>query len=253
MKTIPHAVIVLSLLTAAWSAVADDRPMPAAAAPASAAASAARAASAPGPVPATAAEKIGYAIAFELVRDLKKIGLGFDIPSALRGMQDADRGVQALSDEEMKQIRIGFQAEAQRKRKADRRMTVIDQGQKAEDFLKENATKPGVVSLPSGVQYRVVEAGTGAKPQMSDLVEVQFSASLLDGRVFDHSTDGKPYNLKLSALVPGWRQALSLMPVGSHWQIWVPPAQGYGDRGFGKLVGPAELLFYDVKLISAHP
>jgi FKBP-type peptidyl-prolyl cis-trans isomerase FklB len=243
MNTKPLAVIGLSLLVAAWSAAADDKPMPA---PGAASAVA-------GAPLATAAEKIGYAIAHELVRDLTKIGVEFDAAAAYRGMLDAQRGAQALSDEELKQIRVGFQAETQRKRKADHRMTILSQAQKGEDFLRSNSTQPGVVSLPSGVQYRIIEAGTGARPLASDLVDCIFTASLLDGKVFDHSAPDKPHVLKLSAMVPGWRQALSLMPVGSHWQVWVPPAQGYGDRGFGKLVGPAEVLVFDVRLISAHP
>jgi FKBP-type peptidyl-prolyl cis-trans isomerase FklB len=243
MITKPFAVIGLSLLVAAWPAAADDKPMPAAGAASAVA----------GAPLVTAAEKIGYAIAHELVRDLTKIGVGFDVDAAYRGMRDAQRGAQALSDEEMKQIRVGFQAETQRARKADHRMAVLGQAQKAEDFLHNNSSQPGVVSLPSGVQYRVIEAGTGARPLASELVECIFTASLLDGKVFDHSAPDKPHVLKLAALVPGWRQAISLMPAGSHWQVWVPPAQGYGDRGYGKLVGPSEVLVFDVRLISAHP
>jgi FKBP-type peptidyl-prolyl cis-trans isomerase FklB len=121
-------------------------------------------------------------------------------------------------------------------------------------FLKENAAKPGVVTLPSGLEYQVVKAGTGRKPKLDDVVVCNYRGALTDGTPFDSSYDrGTPSTFPVSDVIPGWTQALQLMPVGSTWRIFVPSSLGYGDKGAPPKIGPNAVLVFDIELLSILP
>jgi FKBP-type peptidyl-prolyl cis-trans isomerase FklB len=127
-----------------------------------------------------------------------------------------------------------------------------EQNQKASDaFMAENTKKEGVVSLPSGLQYKIIKAGSGAKPGPDDKVTVNYEGKLLNGKVFDSSYQhGEPLSFSLNEIIPGWKEALQLMPVGSSWMLYIPPKLAYGDQGAGGLIGPNEPLIFKVDLIS---
>ena len=117
--------------------------------------------------------------------------------------------------------------------------------------MSENKNKPGVVALPSGLQYKVVETGHGAKPSKNDTVTVEYTGRLINGTVFDSTEKaGKPATFKVSQVIPGWTEALQLMPAGSTWEIYVPANLAYGPRSVGGPIGPNETLIFKVHLIS---
>jgi FKBP-type peptidyl-prolyl cis-trans isomerase FklB len=120
-----------------------------------------------------------------------------------------------------------------------------------EAFLKTNGAKPGVVTLPSGLQYQILTAGKGPKPTSSDTVMCNYRGTLIDGTEFDASAQhGGPASLPVSGVIPGWTEALQLMPVGSKWRLFVPADLAYGERGAGGDIGPNAALIFDIELLS---
>jgi FKBP-type peptidyl-prolyl cis-trans isomerase FklB len=119
-----------------------------------------------------------------------------------------------------------------------------------EKFLEENSDREGVVVLDSGLQYRIVKAGTGESPTETDTVTVHYRGRLLDGTEFDSSYGrGQPTELGVGQVIPGWQEALQLMPVGSKWEVWIPASLAYGSQGAGS-IGPNETLHFDIELIE---
>ena len=118
-------------------------------------------------------------------------------------------------------------------------------------FLAANARRPEVVTLPSGLQYEVVREGTGAKPKASDTVEVHYHGTLIDGTVFDSSVRrGTPATFGVTQVIPGWVEALQLMPVGSKWKLYIPSELAYGAQGAGGAIGPHTTLVFEVELLG---
>jgi FKBP-type peptidyl-prolyl cis-trans isomerase FklB len=120
-----------------------------------------------------------------------------------------------------------------------------------EAFLAENKTKEGVVTLPSGLQYKIITAGTGPKPTAADTVICNYRGTLLDGKEFDSSYKrNQPLSIPVGRVIKGWTEALQLMPVGSKWQLFIPSDLAYGERGAGADIGPNSTLIFEVELIS---
>jgi FKBP-type peptidyl-prolyl cis-trans isomerase FklB len=121
-------------------------------------------------------------------------------------------------------------------------------------FMEENGKKEGVEKLPNGIQYRVIKAGSGAKPKTTDTVSVHYKGMLIDGSEFDSSERvGKPVSLGLSGVIKGWQEALVEMPEGSKWQVVIPPALAYGEQGAGGRIGPNETLVFEIELVAIAP
>lgn len=120
-----------------------------------------------------------------------------------------------------------------------------------EAFLAENAKKAGVTTTPSGLQYEVITQGEGAKPSATSRVKTHYHGTLIDGTVFDSSYDrGQPIDFAVNGVIPGWTEALQLMPVGSKWRLYVPYNLAYGERGAGAAIGPFSTLIFDVELLD---
>ena len=127
--------------------------------------------------------------------------------------------------------------------------SAIEEGEK---FLSENSAKEGVVTLESGLQYKIIEQGNGNTPTLEDEVEVHYHGTLIDGTVFDSSVDrGETISFPVTGVIAGWTEALQLMPVGSKWQLYIPYALAYGERGSGP-IGPYSTLIFDVELIAIN-
>ncbi len=119
------------------------------------------------------------------------------------------------------------------------------------EFLAANKTKDGVITLPSGLQYKIMTAGTGAKPGPGDTVVCNYRGTLINGTEFDSSYKrGQPASFPVNRVIPGWTEALQMMPVGSKWQLFIPPDLAYGARGAGGVIGPNATLVFEVELIS---
>jgi FKBP-type peptidyl-prolyl cis-trans isomerase FklB len=120
-----------------------------------------------------------------------------------------------------------------------------------EAFLAANKQKPGVVTTASGLQYTVLKEGTGPKPTLTDKVKCHYHGTLIDGRVFDSSVDrGQPIELNVNGVIPGWTEALQLMPVGSKWRLFIPSSLAYGDQQAGGLIAPGSTLIFDIELLD---
>ena len=120
-----------------------------------------------------------------------------------------------------------------------------------EEFLAANASKSGVVTLPSGLQYEIITVGTGAKPTPADQVKCHYHGTTIDGKVFDSSVDrGEPAVFPVGNVIPGWTEALQLMPVGSKWKLFIPAALAYGERGAGADIKPNSTLIFEVELLE---
>ena len=118
-------------------------------------------------------------------------------------------------------------------------------------FLQDNVAKEGVITLPSGLQYLVLKAGDGEKPGARTMVTVHYEGSLIDGKVFDSSYKrGNPATFGVHQVIPGWTEALQLMPVGSKWRLFIPSSLGYGARGAGGSIPPHATLIFDVELLG---
>ena len=192
-------------------------------------------------------EKISYSIGLNIGRnlagDLKKQSIDIDPSLLAKGVQDALTGANPLlSNEEVQQTMLAFQKKIMEKEK-----------QRGEAFLAENKKKEGVKTLPSGLQYKVIKAGTGKKPGMNDTVTVQYRGTLIDGTEFDSSyRRGQPATFQVSGVIPGWTEALTLMEEGAKWQLSIPPNLAYGERGAGGLIGPNATLIFEIELLSVQ-
>ena len=121
----------------------------------------------------------------------------------------------------------------------------------AEAFLEKNKTKAGIVTLESGLQYEILKEGTGAKPTVEQVVKCHYHGTSLDGKIFESSVDrGEPAQFEVVGVIPGWTEALQLMPVGSKWKLYIPGELAYGEYGRGQDIGPNQLLIFEIELLE---
>ena len=215
------------------------------------------------PVPLTLKtekDKASYAIGLNIGKGLKdnltKDDVDFNSDILLRGMKDAlSGGKQLLTDEETKAVLSNLQADMRKHQKELHDAAVTKNSKEGEAFLTANKTKPGVVVLPSGLQYKVITAGTGPKPTAADTVLCNYKGTLLDGTEFDSSMKrGQPASIPVGRVIRGWTEALQLMPVGSKWELYIPPSLAYGEQGTnGGPIGPDATLVFEVELLSIQP
>jgi len=188
-------------------------------------------------------EKASYIIGMDIGGNLKRQSVDVDPNILAKGVQDALSGAKPLlSNDEIQETMAAFQKEMMEKQK-----------QRGEAFLSENKKKEGVKTLPSGLQYKVIKAGTGKKPKLNETVTVNYRGTLIDGTEFDSSyRRGQPATFPVSGVIPGWTEALPLMQEGAKWQLFVPPNLAYGERGAGGLIGPNATLIFEIELISVQ-
>jgi FKBP-type peptidyl-prolyl cis-trans isomerase len=143
-----------------------------------------------------------------------------------------------------------YQVQMRQRATVKRQQATVDNRKRGEAYLAQYRMQPGVLALPSGVLYRSIKAGNGAKPLETDTVEVAYRGALTNGTEFDATEPGRPASLKVSSLIAGWKQALGMMPTGSKWQVVIPSELAYGERGVGSDIGPNEVLVFDVELLA---
>ncbi len=203
----------------------------------------------------TTEERLSYGIAYGLGQRLKSDGVPLDVPAFSAGLADAFAGSEArLSQEEIGQELQAFQ-EQQSNQRQQQANAMADTNQVAgAEFLTENASRDGVVVLESGLQYKVLTAGDGQIPGAGDTVEVHYRGTLIDGTEFDSSyARGTTVSFAVTQVIPGWTEALQLMPVGSKWQLVIPSELAYGAGGAGASIGPNATLLFDVELVAIKP
>lgn len=200
----------------------------------------------------TTEERLSYGIAFGLGQRLKADGVPLDVPAFAEGLAHAfDDREPLLSEEEIGAELQAFQQQQGAAREAEMQVVAGANAEAGAAFLAENATKEGVVVLESGLQYKVLEAGEGAMPTASDTVEVHYRGTLIDGTEFDSSySRGESVSFGVTQVIPGWTEALQLMPAGSKWQLYIPADLAYGPAGAGQQIGPNSTLLFDVELLA---
>lgn len=200
----------------------------------------------------TDTDKLSYSIGADLGKNFKKQGIDISPAAMAKGLQDGMSGGQLLlTEDQMKEVLNKFQKELMMKRSAEFNKKSEENKSKGEAFLKDNKSKDGVVSLPSGLQYKILEKGDGAKPAKEDTVTVEYTGRLINGQVFDSTENtGKPATFKVSQVIPGWTEALQLMPSGSTWEVYIPSDLAYGPRSVGGPIGPNETLIFKIRLLS---
>jgi FKBP-type peptidyl-prolyl cis-trans isomerase len=195
---------------------------------------------------------VSYGIGADLGKNFKRLDLDIDLEMLAKGLKDAYTGKKlSIPDNELRNIMSAYQTELKAKQIAAIK-NIGETNQKAgAAFLAENSKKDGVVTLPSGLQYKILKQGDGKKPTDTDTVECNYRGTLIDGTEFDSSNRvGKPVQFKVGSIIPGWQEALKLMPVGSKWQLFIPPQLGYGERGAGRDIGPNSTLIFEVELLG---
>ncbi len=199
----------------------------------------------------TQKDVVSYGIGVNIAKSFKKDDVEFDMELLIKGMKDGLSGEKLLIPEkDLRQVMNSFQGELRRKAMIHHQTAAEENKKKGDAFLAENKAKDGVVTLPSGVQYKILKAGSGKKPMDSDTVECEYHGTLLNGTEFDGTESGKPATLKVEMLTAGWKEAVKLMPVGSKWQIFIPSQLAYGSRGVGSDIGPNETLVFEVALLD---
>jgi FKBP-type peptidyl-prolyl cis-trans isomerase FklB len=200
----------------------------------------------------TQKEKFSYALGMNLGTGLHKQAIPVDPAILARGLKDAMAGGKMLMNEdEARAIMKGMQEEMQKKQLEEMHAAGAPNRKIGEDFLAANKTKEGVTTLPSGMQYKILTAGTGPKPSAADTVVCNYRGTFIDGKEFDSSYKrGEPATFAVNGVIKGWVEALQLMPVGSKWQLFIPSEMAYGDRGMGNDIPPGTTLIFEVELMS---
>ena len=196
-------------------------------------------------------DKLSYAVGWEFGADLKRRNQEFDVEAVIAALRDAvGEQTPKVTLEEMRELLTAFQEKLRQEQLEAFQQLADDNKVKSEEFLQNNLSKTGIVALESGVQYRIIEEGDGARPNMEDTVEVHYRGSKMDGREFDSSfARGVPQSFKVNEVLLGWQEVLPLMKSGSTWQVFVPPELAFGVRGQPP-VGPNEALTFDIKLVQ---
>ena len=204
------------------------------------------------PVLTTEKDKVSYIIGTDIAKNLKKQGIDIDPELLFKGLKDAFTDQKLLlSDEEIQQIMTAFQQEMVEKQ-AKKAGELAEKNQKeGEAFLAANKKKDSVITLASGLQYKVIVEGAGKMPKLYDTVTTNYRGTLIDGTEFDNSYKrGEPATFPVSGVIPGWTEALQHMKVGAKWQLFVPANLAYGERGAGQTIGPNATLIFEVELLS---
>jgi FKBP-type peptidyl-prolyl cis-trans isomerase FklB len=194
----------------------------------------------------TTQDSLSYAIGLSVANFYKQQNItNINTVLVTRAINDVNKKNKlALDDQQAQACIVNFMQKSQAEKASGNKKA-------GQDFLAANMKKPGVVTTASGLQYQILKEGTGPKPALTDMVRVHYHGTLIDGQVFDSSVQrGQPIELTVNGVIPGWTEALQLMPVGSKWKLFIPSNLAYGDRQAGQMIAPGSTLIFDVELLD---
>lgn len=199
----------------------------------------------------TAMDSVSYAIGADIGSNLKRGKIdSLNVDIVAMGLQDGLDSAMKLDETAMRNVMQAFMMRMQTKRQAEEQALAEENRVAGEKFLAENGKRTGVVTTPSGLQYEVVVAGSGTKPVGTDVVSVHYHGTFSNGEMFDSSVErGEPAELAVSQWIPGFVEALQLMPVGSKWKLYIPSELAYGPAGSGDRIPPNSVLVFDLELL----
>jgi FKBP-type peptidyl-prolyl cis-trans isomerase FklB len=195
--------------------------------------------------------RLSYSFGMTIGRNLKLQSADVDVDVLSQAIRDVLSGQEtALDEQQARETLTAFQ-KVRHQKAAEERKKLAEENQKAaQTFFAENRDKEGVVTLPSGLQYQVIQPGSGDSPKATDVVAVHYRGTLLDGTEFDSSySRGKAGRFAVNRVIPGWTEALQKMRVGAKWKLFIPPGLAYGERTVGK-IGPNSALIFEVELVE---
>ena len=199
-------------------------------------------------------DKVSYILGYSTGKSFSEQSVDVSVDIFMKGLKEGlskDGKTPAMTEDQMREVMTSFRTTLMEKRKKESEESGKKNQKEGEEFLAKNKAKEGVVTLPSGLQYKIVKAGTGEKASKDDSVTVEYTGTLLDGKTFDSTkTRGKPATFSVGTTIPGMSEALMLMPVGSEWELYIPANLGYGAQGAGSAIGPNQVLMFNVKLVS---
>jgi FKBP-type peptidyl-prolyl cis-trans isomerase FklB len=200
----------------------------------------------------TEKDKLSYALGMDIGGQFKTRGVDVNPAVFAKGFQDAlSGGKTAMTPEETKAAITALQQSLAARQAAEAKAAADRNRAECDAFLAANKTKEGVVTLASGLQYKVITMGAGRKPAATDEVVCQYRGTLVNGKEFDSSFKrGEPATFRVGQVIKGWTEVLQLMPAGSKWQVFIPPSLAYGERGSGPDIGPNALLIFEIELVS---
>ena len=194
--------------------------------------------------------QMSYALGYDIFSHVSG-QVDLDMESFLKGIQDAQANTPNMDEDQMRQMLAAYQRLARQKEREKFEKVRSANLARGGVFMEANKLKEGVVTLSSGLQYRVIKSGDGAVPGPDDSVECNYRGTLLDGTEFDSSySRGRPSIFQVSSVIPGWIEALTRMPVGSKWELYIPANLAYGDKGAGEIIGPGQTLIFEVELLG---
>lgn len=199
--------------------------------------------------------KVSYILGTNVGGQFKSEGITVDTDALLAGITDATNDVPPrMTQEEIIEVLQAFQEEQLAKQEAAFQAAAEANKQEGEKFLADNAAKEGIVTLDSGLQYKIVTEGSGEMPSETDTVQVHYRGTLVDGSEFDSSyRRGEPAEFAVNQVIPGWTEALQLMKEGAKWELFIPPELAYGPGGAGGPIGPNQTLLFEVELLKILP
>lgn len=203
----------------------------------------------------TQKDSVSYSIGADIGKNLKMNELDVDVKMLYFGLKDAMLdSTTVLTEEEMQEVMIRYQTEIMAKRDAKKQVDGTKNQEAGQKFLAENKKQTGVITLPSGLQYKVITSGKGKSPQATDKVTVHYRGSLLDGTVFDESySRGEPIEYPANGFIKGWTEALQLMKEGDKWMLYIPSELAYGEAGApAAKIGPNSTLIFEIELLKVQ-
>jgi FKBP-type peptidyl-prolyl cis-trans isomerase FklB len=203
----------------------------------------------------TPKDKLSYGLGVQMGSVVRQRKIEVQPDLIMKGLWDSLAGEKLLmTDAELRATFAAFQAETKQKQDQARAKFAEENKKAGEAFLAQNKTKEGVFTLPSGLQYKILKAGNGKKATDGDTVVCHYRGATVNGAEFGNSRRGsKPATIRLAKAIPGWKEALKLMPVGSQWQLVIPPQLAFGARGAGRTIGPNSTLIFEIELVGIKP